>query len=107
MCDHSFSTYGHSHSEGTTHGETEGSSWCYSTGMSRSASISIGSPTEPISFWASSSRVSAQASPRVSAAAVPLERQLRGLARHLTVAEFHALRTRLEDCCDDILLNSI
>jgi hypothetical protein len=84
------------HGEGSTHGETEGCGRSYSTGIGHSRSISR---------WPSSSDVSAQTSARVRDAAAPLEHQLYALAQRLTVAEFHALRTRLEDCCDCILLN--
>jgi hypothetical protein len=93
------------HSESDAHGETECRS--YMTSISPSKSISMGTPIESMDLWASSSRVSAQASPRVSAAAVSLERQIRKLATHLTVAEFHAVRVRLEDAFDDVLLNHL
>jgi hypothetical protein len=86
--------------EGYGESSSEGEGYChaYSTGMS---------PSESLSSWTSKSYVSAMSSARVRDAAAALERELRALANRLSVAEFHALRTRLEDCCDDILLNRI
>ena len=95
------------HGEGSSSGETEG--WGSSTGKSystgRSNSISIGTPIESLSLWSPSKYTSVNA--RVWQAAAPLERRLRVLSEQLSVAEFHALRTRLEDCCDEILLNHL
>jgi hypothetical protein len=36
-----------------------------------------------------------------------LETRIRALAKRLTVAEFHAVRVRLEDVFDDVLLNHL
>lgn len=89
--------------ESDAHGESECWGHSRSTGISHSKTISIGTPIESFSFWAPHKYTSASA--RVRDAAAPLERRLRVLSEQLTVAEFHALRTRLEDCCDEILLN--
>lgn len=104
MCAH-WSDSNYSRSEGTSHGETECYGRSYSTGISRSESISVGPSAESMSFWTPSKNTSASA--RVSAAAVPLERQLQSLARHLTLAEFHALRVRIDDYFDQTLLNGV
>jgi hypothetical protein len=93
------------HGESNTRGETECYGRSYSTGISHSESKSVGTPIE--SIWGSSSYITAQPNTRVRSAAAPLEKQIRALAEYLTLAEFHAVRTRLEDCCDEILLNSI
>ena len=108
MCTHChWSGPNHGHSESSAHGESEG--WGSSTGKSysigRSESISLGTPIEYVSSWTPNKNISV--SPRVRDAAVPLERHLYTLSKRLTVAEFHALRTRLEDCCDAILLNGV
>jgi hypothetical protein len=109
MCTAYGSSYGEAsnwgHSESDAHGETECRS--YMTSISPSKSISMGTPIASTSFWGSSSHVSAQPNARVRAAAADLERQIRKLATHLTVAEFHAVRVRLEDAFDDVLLNHL
>ena len=101
MCDAYGSSYGHG--ESNSHGE----SYChtYMTGIGSSRSMSLGTPIESFSLWTPSKNTAANA--RVRHAAQPLERRLRVLSEELTVAEFHALRTRLEDYCDEILLNHL
>jgi hypothetical protein len=83
------------HGESSSHGEAL--SWGFTTGISRS---------EPISSWPSSGDGSAS-SAHVKNAAQGLEREIRLLATRLTVAEFHAVRVRLEDVFDDVLLNHL
>ena len=97
----------YSHGEGSTHGECWTEGWSDSTGTSHSTSISIGPSAKSISFHAPSRHIAATASPRVRQAAAPVERQLRLLAQRLTLAEFHALRVRLEDFFDECLLNGV
>jgi hypothetical protein len=103
MCD----AYGSSYGEASNWGVSTGKSCGYTISTGRSESTSMGTPIASTSFWGSSSHASALANARARQAARPLEKQLRELARRLTLAEFHALRTQLEDCCDEILLNGI
>jgi hypothetical protein len=103
VCTHWSSNDGFSESD--THGETEGHCRSYSTGINPSKSISMGTPIESFSFWTPHTYTSHSA--RVRNAAAPLERRLRKLAQSLTLSEFHQLRTQLEDCCDEILLNGV
>jgi hypothetical protein len=104
-----YDAYGSSFGEADNCGYSISKSRGYASSTGRSESKSSGTPVgDSISFWASSGNDSARpSSNRVSAAALPLERRLRVLSQQLTVAEFHALRTRLEDYCDEILLNHL
>jgi hypothetical protein len=98
---------GSNHGKNSTHGESEGWSECCYTSTSFTESISFVSPTGSGSFRAPHRLIAGTASPRVRAAAGPIEAELRALARRLTLGEFHALRVRLEDFFDDCLLNGV
>lgn len=100
-------TEGWGHGESSSHGESESWSDCRSAGTSYTGSFSFIPPTGSVSFHAPHRLIAGTASPRVRAAAGPIETQLRALARRLTLGEFHALRVRLEDFFDDCLLNGV